>query len=377
MDSAHMLRSAAAGAAAAARRLSNAAAAAVHAPASDYYGKVMAMDHKHRGATPQSKLTPFMQSLVDKVPHEIKTKYYGAGSPLPTGGLEGLTVMDIGSGSGRDSYVASNLVGARGVVVGLDMTDEHLTVARQHADAYCKTTLGYPKTNMRFVKGAMEKIRDAGVPDGSVDLIVSNCVINLSPDKRSVIQGMYDALKEGGEAIFTDVYCDRRLGNRVRHHEKLWGESFGGALYEQDFLRLCHAAGFLDPRVLNRAAIDVADPALTSVLGNAAFQSITYRLFKLREAETRCEDYGQVAVYLGSLAGSERAYVLDEQHRFETGRPVLVCGNTAAMVGESWLAKHFVLRGDKSTHFGLYDPAPAAVVSALHDASSQHQHGCQ
>jgi len=113
--------------------------------------------------------------------------------------------------------------------------------------------------------------------------------------------------------------------------------------------------GFEDPRVLDSAPIDVKDPQLIELVGEAKFTSVTYRLFKLPGLlESLCEDYGQVAVYKGTIPGHRHAYQLDDHHRFETGRPMLVCGNSAAMVGDSWLGKHFAVSGDRSTHFGLF-----------------------
>ncbi len=102
------------------------------------------------------------------------------------------------------------------------------------------------------------------------------------------------------------------------------------------------------------------------VVGNARFFSRTYRLFKLPPGrlETLCEDYGQTATYLGTLAHQPHRYRLDDHHLFETGRLVLVCGNTASMLQETWLAKHFRVTGDRSTHFGLFDCSSPPQQSA-------------
>ena len=98
-------------------------------------------------------------------------------------------------------------------------------------------------------------------------------------------------------------------------------------------------------------AIEVKDEALAELLGEAKFYSLTYRLFKLPDGrlETLCEDYGQFAVYKGTIEGNTHAYSLDDHHRLETGKPFLVCGNTASMLGETWLGKHFEITGDRST----------------------------
>lgn len=316
-------------------------------------------------------LTPYAPHKIIKealkaVPDEVKAKYYGCGSPTPLG-IEGLNVLDLGSGSGRDCYVASALVGPNGNVTGVDMTDQQLEVANKYVDEYCTKTLGYDKPNMKFVKGEIEDLMAAGIQDNSMDLVISNCVVNLSPDKEAVLKEVYRVLATGGEFYFSDVYCDRRLPEHVRRHEVLLGECLAGALYIEDFKRMCQKVGFTDPRVLTGHIIDVKDKDLKEVVGEATFYSITYRLFKLpKHLETLCEDYGQVATYKGTLQGAAHAYELDDHHKFVTGKPMLVCGNTAAMVGEdglSWLSQHFEVMGDRSKHFGLFDGCGGPVSS--------------
>ena len=184
-----------------------------------------------------------------------------------------------------------------------------MKTARAHADAFCKDILGYEKTNIKFLEGMIEFISESGVAPGSIDLIISNCVVNLSPDKPAVIKGCFDALRSGGEFYFSDVYCDRRLPKDTRTDDIMLGECLGGALYVEDFKRICHQTGFTDPRELTREEIIVTDAALKLLVKGAKFFSITYRCFKLppvpgREEETGletlCEDYGQVAYYLGT-----------------------------------------------------------------------------
>ncbi len=115
------------------------------------------------------------------------------------------------------------------------------------------------------------------------------------------------------------------------------------------------------------------------VIGNARFFSRTYRLFKLPKGrlETLCEDYGQTATYLGTLAHQSHRYRLDDHHVFETGRPVLVCGNTASMLQETWLAKHFLVTGSRNVHFGLFDcSTPPAAAAAASEPSSCSAGSC-
>ncbi|KIY94416.1 arsenic (+3 oxidation state) methyltransferase [Monoraphidium neglectum] len=191
-------------------------------------------------------------------------------APPPTGAAAG------GCGTGRDCYVCSALVGEKGFVTGIDMTDAQLDVARRHADAWARE-LGYAEPNTRFVKGRIEYLDEAELPDGSVDVVISNCVINLSPEKARCLEEVYRVLAPGGEMFFSDVYCDRRLPEAAQKHYVAVGECLGGALYVNDFITLCRKVGFHDPRVLSVEPIDVHDAKLLEVLGGAKFFSITFR----------------------------------------------------------------------------------------------------
>lgn len=140
---------------------------------------------------------------------------------------------------------------------------------------------------------------------------------------------------------------------------------------------MAQKTGFTDPRELKRSPpIEVKDPRLIELVGNATFWSITYRLFKVKGLEDRCEDYGQVAVYKGTLPEHKHSYQLDDHHTFITRKPMLVCGNSAAMVGDSWLSKHFHIMGDRGIHFGLFgacgpaSPGPAQSVVSESSAPS-------
>lgn len=322
-----------------------------------YYGKILksSSDLKTTACCTTDAPPLYLRQALKNVPTEIQERYYGCGSPLPAE-IEGLTVVDLGSGSGRDCYVSAALTGPTGQVIGVDMTDEQLEVAREHVESYCRD-LGYPESNLQFRHGYIEFLNEAGIANNSVDLVISNCVVNLSPDKERVMSGVVDILKEGGEFYFSDVYCDRRLPEEVRQHELLYGECIAGALYTEDFIRLAHKAGFADPRVLSQSPIEITDAELKPIVGEAKFSSITYRLFKLPSLETLCEDYGQVATYTGGISGQESGFLFDDHHYFIKNKPYLVCGNTASMLEETRLGKYFTIDGKRDTHFGLFDCA--------------------
>lgn len=291
-----------------------------------------------------------LRRLLQDVHPDVLEKFYGCGSPLPEG-LEGCTVLDIGSGSGRDCFVASKLVGPTGTVIGVDMTDEQLAVARTHVDWHMQR-YGYTKPNVTFLKGVIEDLTSVGIADASVDVCVSNCVLNLSPNKPQVLAEIFRVLKPGGELYFSDVFCDRRLPAALKNDQEVLGECLGGALYIEDFRRLLVELGCQDYRVMDAAEIKVTDEAIAAKVGLARFHSLTLRCFKLPELEDRCEDFGQFATYLGTL--TPVCFDLDVSHRFEVGRPMAVCGNTALMLQESRFAPHFKVMGDISVHFGLF-----------------------
>ena len=191
----------------------------------------------------------------------------------------------------------SNAFGPQGSVTGIDMTESQLSVARANLDAYSRKVCGYSKPNMTFILGEIEKLDKCGLADESQDVVISNCVINLSPDKPSVLREVYRVLGKGGEMYFSDVYCDRRVPDEVRRHPIMIGECLGGALYLNDFFSICKQVGFGDPRVLASEPISIDDKVLKKVAGDAVFLSVTFRLFKIEGLEENAEDYGQFLTY--------------------------------------------------------------------------------
>jgi SAM-dependent methyltransferase len=320
----------------------------------DYYGKVLksSQDLKSSACCGGGGMPAHLEALLANVHEEVRNRYYGCGIVVPQD-LRGARVLDLGSGSGRDVYLISQLVGPSGEVVGVDMTDEQLAVAESHIDWHMRT-FGYPTRNVRFLKGYIEKLSELELAPGSFDVIVSNCVINLSIDKLAVLCGAFDLLKPGGELFFADVYCDRRLSDAVRADPLLYGECLGGALYWNDFLPMAKRAGFLDPRLVTSRPITVENEAMRAKLGQAKFFSATYRLFKLEGLESACEDYGQAVLYKGTVPEQRDAFELDGHHRIERGKVFPVCGNTWRMLANTRFAPHFDFIGDFGTHYGIF-----------------------
>jgi arsenite methyltransferase len=248
-------------------------------------------------------------------------------------------------------YLLSQLVGATGEVVGVDMTPEQLKVAESHR-AYHAENFGF--MNVRFLEGKIENLDALPLDPSSFDIVISNCVVNLSTDKLSVLRGLRRLLKPGGEFYFSDVYADRRVPVELQNDPILYGECLSGALYWNDFLRLSRQAGFIDPRLVTDRPLEINDTALAAKTGELRFFSATYRLFKIDGLEDACEDYGQAVVYKGTITASPHIFQLDKHHSIETGRVFPVCSNTYRMLEVSRFASHFDFIGNQSCHYGLF-----------------------
>ncbi len=344
--------------------------ATLHEEVKDYYGKELgnSEDLKTNACCTLTAPPKYILDALSEVHDEVQAKYYGCGLTIPFE-VEGLRILDLGSGSGRDCYIASKLVGENGFVVGVDMTDEQLEVANRHID-YHTEKFGYAKPNVSFIKGNIERLDELDFEEGSFDLIISNCVVNLAGDKQKVLNDAYRLLKPGGEMYFSDVYSDRRVPVALQKDPVLWGECLSGALYWNDFLNFAKKAGFTDPRAVENKPITIENKEVEEKVGELEFYSVTYRLFKLDGLESDCEDYGQAAVYKGSIKGSEAAYDLDDHHHFPKGKIITVCGNTYMMLNDTRFKDHFEFYGTWDTHYGIFEGCGGAMPFSLEDGTT-------
>lgn len=338
----------------------------MHDIVQDYYGRQLqsTSDLKTSACCDISAIPEWLKPLLGRIHPEVLSRYYGCGLVCPPL-LKGCRVLDLGCGSGRDVYALAQLVGPTGQVVGVDMTDEQLAIAEKYRGHHAQA-FGYD--NVRFLHGYIERLEDLDLQPGSFDVIVSNCVVNLSPDKDAVMRGVQRLLKKGGEFFFSDVYADRRVPEHVRNDAVLYGECLGGALYWNDFVRLSHQHGFADPRLVTDRPLEITDPALAPRVGNLRFYSATYRLFNIDGLETACEDYGQAVVYKGTIADNPDRFVLDKHHSIETGRVFPVCGNTWRMLQDTRFAAHFDFIGNFDRHYGIFEGCGTALP---YDANTQ------
>ncbi|KAF7459624.1 Hypothetical predicted protein [Marmota monax] len=284
------------------------------------------------------------REALQNVHEEVTLRYYGCGLVIPEC-LENCWILDLGSGSGRDCYALSQLVGEKGHVTGIDMTEGQVEVAKKYLD-YHMEKYGFQTSNVTFIHGYIEKLAEAGIQNESYDIVISNCVINLVPDKEQVLQEVYRVLKHGGELYFSDVYASLELPEEIKTHKVLWGECLGGALYWKDLFFLAQKIGFCPPRLVTANLITIQNKELERIIGDCRFVSATFRLFKLPNTgpTERCQ-----TVYNGGITGHEKQLIFDANFTFKEGEIVEVDEDTAAVLKNSRFAQDFLFRpiGDK------------------------------
>jgi MoaA/NifB/PqqE/SkfB family radical SAM enzyme/ubiquinone/menaquinone biosynthesis C-methylase UbiE len=201
------------------------------------------------------------------IPTDSQSRSYGCGSPVADADLQpGETVVDLGSGSGVECFLAAEKVGPAGRVFGIDMTEEMLALA-QESQREVVGKLGYD--NLEFRHGYLE---DIPLEDGVAEVVISNCVINLSPDKRRTLHEIFRILKPGGRLVVADIVTDQQIPTRIRNNEKFRGECLGGALQQEQLLAMLRAAGFAGAELLKRFPYRRE--------GGTQFYSLTFRCLK-------------------------------------------------------------------------------------------------
>ena len=214
----------------------------------------------------------YEEDLIRHIPEEMRYRSYGCGSPVMEAGAQpGETVVDLGSGTGIECFMASRQVGAQGRVFGIDMGDAMLSLAEKAKEKVAKN-LGYD--NVKFKKAFLEKLPLA---DESANLVISNCVLNLSPDKRMVFSEVFRILKPGGRIVISDITYDAEIPLEIKYNETLRGECIGGALRYLDLFGLLNDIGFSEGSILKGY--------LYRTVKGCDFYSITYQAFKPADNE--------------------------------------------------------------------------------------------
>ncbi|XP_043976452.1 arsenite methyltransferase [Gambusia affinis] len=270
---------------------------------------------------------------------EVIKRFFGCGLPFPVK-LEGCRVLDLGSGSGRDCFALSKLVGPSGHVTGIDMTEQLIAASRQFVE-YHQKKFGYEEPNVSFIQGYMEKLCEAGIQRNSMDVLISNCVICLCPDKRAVLQQAYDVLKDGGELYFSDMYASSVVPDHMKQDPVLWGEGMGGSLFWEDLVSLAHSLGFSTPRLVSASHIEVHNIQLKEKAGDIKYASGTYRLFKLPQQPGRS---GAAVIYKGTIPDFPDQLDFDSSHCFKKDVEVEVDAEMTAIIQVSRFSSDFTVR---------------------------------
>jgi ubiquinone/menaquinone biosynthesis C-methylase UbiE len=218
-----------------------------------------------------------IKSIAAELPDEIVARYYGCGSPIPDQ-IEGCTILDLGCGTGRDVYVISKLVGKNGRVIGIDMNDDQLAIAEKY-----KTEMSqkWGFSNVEFRKGYIEDLKSAGIEDKTIDVVISNCVINLSPDKHSVFSEIWRVLKDNGVLYFSDIFSDRHVPSEINTHPLLLGECLGGAMSHDEFDKIIKDIGWRDYTIVSSHEAPIHNKEIENLVGDIQYTSDTVRAEKV------------------------------------------------------------------------------------------------
>ena len=285
---------------------------------------------------------------LENLPQEIVEKDYGCGDPTQYVN-PGETVVDLGSGAGKNCYILAQKVGATGRAIGVDFNDEMLSLSRKYLKEM-EDKLGYG--NVSFVKGKIQDLAlslDAAqhwldrspivrldqvaafeaecdrlrqdeplIASDSVDVVISNCVLNLvrPQDKQQLFREIYRVLKRGGRAVISDIVCDEAPTAEILNDPDLWSGCIAGAFQEDEFLQMFEQAGFYGVEILVRQA----DP--WQVIDGIEFRSLTVRAYKGKDGS--CWERNQAVVYKGPW----KVVQDDDGHTLYRGQRMAVCDKT-------------------------------------------------
>lgn len=287
-----------------------------------------------------------MGHLKTFIPEAVLKISYGCGTPAGLKTVQaGETVLDIGSGGGIDCFEASRLVGPTGCVIGIDMTDTMLEIARKNA-AVVATNLGYPASNVEFRKGLADAMP---IDDGTIDLIISNCVINLAPDKRKVFQEMYRVAKPSGRFTISDIVSDQTVPQYLVHDAQKWGDCLSGALTLADYMKGMTAAGFVGIHLVKFSPWRVID--------GIHFFSVTLTGYKLSHSAT------DFSIRYATLRGPFSRVVDEQGKTFERGIPQPIAPGNANLLNAPPFADHFLLTTEP-IRLDKHDPRWSTVLPA-------------
>jgi len=317
------------------------------------------------------------RKYLEVIPEEVIERDYGCGDPSRYV-REGETVLDLGSGTGKICFIASQVVGPTGKVIGVDMTDDMLEISRKYAPVVADR-IGY--ANVEFRKGRIQDlaldlelldseltqnpITDAAsflaadelaqelrvthplIPDDSIDVVVSNCVLNLvaSDAKKMLFQEIFRVLKKGGRAVISDIVADEPVPEELQNDPELWSGCISGALTEEEFLEAFADTGFYGMETLK------FDREPWRTVEGIEFRSVTAQAFKGKQGP--CFERNQAVIYNGPF----REVLDDDGHRMERGVRYAVCDKTYNLYRKAPYTAYFTFI-DPKTEIPLEEADP-------------------
>ena len=290
----------------------------------------------------------YKSKYLKVIPQEVIERDYGCGDPSRYL-REGETVLDLGSGTGKICFIAAQIVGRNGKVIGVDMTDEMLEVARRNSPIVTER-IGY--ANVEFRKGRIQdlaldlelldrqlkrnpitdvasflaadelaeelRVKHPLIASDSVDVVVSNCVLNLvePKSKRQLFEEIFRVLRKGGRAVICDIVSDEEVPEQLQNDPELWSGCISGALTEEGFLAAFENAGFYGIQILKR------DAKPWRTVQGIEFRSVTIEAFKGKQGA--CFERNQAVIYRGPF----KEVLDDDNHRMERGKRYAMCDKT-------------------------------------------------
>ena len=287
----------------------------------------------------------YQSQYLEVLPQELIERDYGCGDPSRDV-QAGETVLDLGSGGGKVCYIASQIVGQAGQVIGVDMNDDMLALAREHQPIISER-IGW--NNVRFYKAriqdlaldlnrledrlqegpvqstadwldvqrwaARQRQEDPMIGNDTIDVVISNCVLNLveTSDRQQMFAEIFRVLKRGGRAVISDIVCDEPVPDHLKADAELWSGCISGAFVEHEFLQAFAEAGFYGMEIVARQSEPWA------VVEGIEFRSLTVRAYKGKEGP--CLDHRQAVVYQGPWKTVED----DDGHVLQRGERMAVC----------------------------------------------------
>ncbi|XP_076437094.1 arsenite methyltransferase-like isoform X1 [Babylonia areolata] len=285
----------------------------------------------------EEQLTEEQKGSFAQLSEEIKKRYYGSGLNFPEN-LKGKRILDIGCGSGSFVFLLSKLVGPTGYVVGFDLTEGLIKTAQEQSAYHCKQW-GYDKPNFEFRVLNAEKLDEAGFSPGEFDIIVSNGVFCLVPDKERVFRAAFSLLKPGGQFYLNDVYAEKDPPEKYKNNETLWSLGTTGSMRWDTLCPVVTSIGFTTPYLTCAAPMRVEKEEYRKMLENARYSCAGWRLFKLDPKAAK--KGASLVTYKGGITDYPDAFPWDVDLTFKKGEGVEVDAELATILSSIYLSDCF------------------------------------